>query len=401
MYYSPKTSTDGLVFHYDTGNTVRSYLGEPTTNLAYAVNPYLNSNSNWWINGGNTVFSDNDTSIPKPVIPNVDTTNLRIFSSTVTQAVPNQHLGSSIITVSPSTTYSFSIYFYFTGTTLQVQPYVRTAVNNDLLAYFGYNGDTNYLNWPRNQWILLKATVTTQANENGIYMSSYTGDTLGEKLAYFGYQVEQKSHCTPLVLGTRSATQGLKDLAAKNTINISTVSFDSNAQMTFDGTNDYISIPDSSVMKPSTEMTVEMIVKANSTTSGWNRLFGKDPYTNSWLIFLETGGTLIRALHYVGGTEYRCNTSYSISTTKYTHIVFTFKTGDAIRSYFNGSAGDGIVSLPAGTFQYNGTSDFLIGYAGADYFNGQIPVAKIYNQALTADQVQRNFNAVKSRFNIA
>ncbi len=33
MYYSPKTSTDGLVFHYDTGNTVRSYLGEPTTNL--------------------------------------------------------------------------------------------------------------------------------------------------------------------------------------------------------------------------------------------------------------------------------------------------------------------------------------------------------------------------------
>jgi hypothetical protein len=382
-------------------------LGEPTTNLAYAVNPYLNSNSNWWINGGNTVFSDNDTSIPKPVIPNVDTTNLRIFSSTVTQAVPNQHLGSSIITVSSSTTYSFSIYFYFTGTTLQVQPYVRTAVNNDLLAYFGYNGDTNYLNWPRNQWILLKATVTTQANENGIYMSSYTGDTLGEKLAYFGYQVEQKSHCTPLVLGTRSATQGLKDLTAKNTINISTVSFDSNAQMTFDGTDDYVDVGDLGTIGSS--YSLECVFKSTSVTS-YKNIFDMNYATYSGV----TGNTGPRleqisgqgiSVIWSGNTAnnnlYNATPTLAISANINYHLTFV-QNGTTGAIYLNGILRDQ-VNNSQGYLQTFG--DFNLGRGfildPSRYSSGNVDMFKIYNRALTADEVQRNFNAVKSRFNIA
>jgi len=397
MFYSPKTSADGLVFHYDTGNTVRSYLGEPTTNLAYAVNPYLNSNSNWWINGGNTVFSDNDTSIPKPVIPNVDTTNLRIFSSTVTQAVPNQQLGSSIITVSPSTTYSFSIYFYFTGTTLQAQPYVRTAVNNDLLAYFGYNGDTNYLNWPRNQWILLKATVTTQANENGIYMSSYTGDTLGEKLAYFGYQVEQKSHCTPLVLGTRSATQGLKDLTAKSTINISTVSFDSNAQMTFDGTDDEIN---TGITTQLTDFSCEVVFK-NNNSEAWGRLVDKS-YADGFFIsaYFATSG-----IGYVGAGIIEPSPPHGqalqYDTSKYNYFVVT-RSGTTHTIYLNGSTNS--LSKTGNSTSLSNVEMAIGAWYGStatQRYTGEIPVVKLYNRALSADEVQRNFNAVKSRFNIA
>ena len=37
----PNTSETGLVFAYDLGNTVTSYIGEPTTNIAYAVNNNL------------------------------------------------------------------------------------------------------------------------------------------------------------------------------------------------------------------------------------------------------------------------------------------------------------------------------------------------------------------------
>jgi hypothetical protein len=403
MYFSPKTSADGLVFHYDTGNTVRSYLGEPTTNLAYAVNSYLNSNGNWWINAGNTIFNDNDTSIQKPVIPNVDTSNLRIFSSTVTGTGGNQQLGSSIITVSSSTTYSFSIYYYFTGTTMQVQPYVRTAVNNDLLAYFGYNGDTNYLNWPRNKWILLKATVTTQANENGIYMSSYTGDTLGEKLAYFGYQVEQKSHCTPLVLGTRSATQGLKDLTGKSTIDLTNVSFDSNAQMTFDGTNDAISVTTPSGFSGSGTWTLNTWFKINGAPSS-------NVYMNVILDMNPTGGSANMIcvnwsdmrLQYrsrpVGGSYTDINGSILTQGVWYNATVVKNGASDT-KLYLNGVQDGGTYSgdLPAGN-----QSTFNIGRwtDGTVFANATIPVIHIYNRALTADEVARNYNAIKSRFNI-
>ena len=77
---------------------IKSFRGQATTNIAYSTNNYLNSNGNWWTNSGSTIFNDNDTSISKPVILNVDTTNLRIFSSTVT-AVGSQQLGSSIIPI--------------------------------------------------------------------------------------------------------------------------------------------------------------------------------------------------------------------------------------------------------------------------------------------------------------
>ena len=233
---------------------VKSFRGEATTNIAYATNNYLNSGSNWWINSGSTVFNDNDTSIDKPVILNVDTTNLRIFSSTVTVAGGNQQLGSSIIPISGSTQYSMSIYYWFSGTSMQVAPYVRTSVNNNSLANFAYNGDTNYLNWPRRTWIRLTATFTTQANETGVYMSSYTGDTAGEKLAYFGYQVEQKAYVTPLVLGSRSANTvagggGLLDISGNNyNVSLTNASFNSSGYF-FNGSSNYIDLGSDVVFK--------------------------------------------------------------------------------------------------------------------------------------------------------
>lgn len=167
----------------------------------------------------------------------------------------------------------------------------------------------------------------------------------------------------------------------------------------FDGVDDYVSITNVSSIRPSAEMTICMWVKAISLTAGWNELLGQNPYSGGYLIFLETGGTLIRSLHYVNGTEYRCNTSQSISTSVFTHIVFTFKTGDAIRSYFNGVA-DITTSLPAGIFTYNTLNPFLIGYPGGSVFNGNISTAQIYNRALSGTEVTQNFNALRGRYGL-
>ena len=68
---------NGLIFAFDTNDRNTSYLGAPTTNLAYLSNPSLNSNSNWWFNSGSSDLNDNDLSIPKPVISNVDTSGIK------------------------------------------------------------------------------------------------------------------------------------------------------------------------------------------------------------------------------------------------------------------------------------------------------------------------------------
>jgi hypothetical protein len=183
-------------------------------------------------------------------------------------------------------------------------------------------------------------------------------------------------------------------------INGPTSNVSNKGNILFDGVDDYGSITNASSLRPINELTIELVIKAVTTTAGWNHIFGINPYTSlSPLIFLETGGQLIRALHFVDGVEYRCNTNETISTSVFKHVVFTFKPGDAIRSYFNGVAST-TASIPNGTLSYNTSIAFLIGYSGANWPNIQYGLIRMYNKALTQAEISQNFQATKTRFGL-
>ena len=390
----PYTDRYGLVFGYDTSEIVNSYKGEPTTNIAYATNNSLNSGSNWWVNGGSTTFNDDDSSIPKPIIPNVNTSGLKIFSSTVTGAGSNQHLGSSIIGISPSTQYTMSIYFWFQGSTLQAAPYLRTAVNNNSLGAFAYNGDTNYLNWPRGKWIRLSVTFTTQSNETGVYMSSYTGDYVGEKLAYFGYQLEQKDHMTPLVLGTRSSTQGLIDIVNNNTINLANVSYDSNGMIQFDGTDDYINVSSSSNYAFGTgAFTIEVMIYPQSFSNYTHMVALPDQS-----VFALKANVSDGAIYYYDPsfTTYGSTPGWTLTLNTWNHVVIV-RDGTTAYCYLNGVLRGSVAGF-TGNFS---TQQMRIGWgAGSEFTTKKINVVKIYNKQLSATDVLNNYNNYKKRFGI-
>jgi hypothetical protein len=387
---------NGLIFAFDTNDRNTSYLGAPTTNLAYLSNPSLNSNSNWWFNSGSSDLNDNDLSIPKPVISNVDTSGIKIFSSTVT-ASGNQHLGSSIIPVSPSTVYSLSIYFYFTGTTLQAAPYVRTAVNNNALASFAYNGDTNYLNWPRHKWIRLTATVTTQSNENGLYMSSYTGDFIGEKLAFFGFQVEQKSFVTPLVLGSRSITGGLLDVTGTGTIDLTRTSYLNDGTLYFDGTNNWLTVSGISSANFS----------QNQTLIAWFEWYGDTGAPHRTLICTSpdyrAGLKLMSYYHgsiaaWVGNNTGTAD--YLLggggTPTGWNMLACTRSTDGQLKLYLNG-----VLVNSVDTGFYGGTylgSPPMIGGEYHSKYLGEIPMALAYNRVLDAPEILDIYKRTRVRY---
>jgi len=368
----PYTDRYGLVFGYDTSEIVNSYKGEPTTNIAYATNNSLNSGSNWWVNGGSTTFNDDDSSIPKPIIPNVNTSGLKIFSSTVTGAGSNQQLGSSIIGI----------------------PYLRTAVNNNSLGAFAYNGDTNYLNWPRGKWIRLSVTFTTQSNETGVYMSSYTGDYVGEKLAYFGYQLEQKDHMTPLVLGTRSSTQGLIDIVNNNTINLANVSYDSNGMIQFDGTDDYINVSSSSNYAFGTgAFTIEVMIYPQSFSNYTHMVALPDQS-----VFALKANVSDGAIYYYDPsfTTYGSTPGWTLTLNTWNHVVIV-RDGTTAYCYLNGVLRGSVAGF-TGNFS---TQQMRIGWgAGSEFTTKKINVVKIYNKQLSATDVLNNYNNYKKRFGI-
>ncbi len=394
----PYTNDYGLVFGFDTTENKNSFKGEPTTNIAYATNNSLNSGSNWWINAGSTTFSDDDTSIPKPIIPNVDTSGLKIFSSTVTGAGGNQQLGSTIITVSPSTQYTMSIYFWFQGSTLQVQPYLRTAVNNDSLGNFAYNGDANYLNWPRGKWIRLSVTFTTQSNETGVYMSSYTGDYVGEKLAYFGYQLEQKDHMTPLVLGTRSVTQSLIDVSGNGTIDVTNATFNSNGSPTFDGTNDSMTVASYAGIQIIDDITVETVVKFETSNLGSLKVFAMKYHSTGWELILGANGNLAIGGRNGDGTYYSCDTGRLVVDGRYHHIVWT-KSGLNWKAYVDGTLGGSITLGTVGTLSNSG--EIQLGREGGSYYTAMtMDVFKIYDRIHADSEIQINFQKYRRKYSI-
>ena len=401
---SVKTGLDynenGLIFAFDTNDNYTSYLGEPTVNIAYTTNSSLNSNGNWWVNSGSTNFNDNDTSIAKPIIPGVDTTGLKIFSSTVT-ASGNQHLGSSIIPVQPSQTYSFSIWFYFTGTSLQAAPYIRTAVNNNGIATFSYNGNTNYLGWPRNKWIKITATGTTQGNENGIYLSSYTGDTVGEKLAYFGYQVEKRNYSTPLTLGDRTITNSLLDVTGNNIINTANAgylnSWPSGSYMFFDGTNNFARVTSG----PLTQLS------QNQTLISWFDWWGDTGAPHRTLICTSpdyrAGLKLMSYYHgsiaaWVGNNN--GTSEYLLggggTPTGWNMLACTRSTDGILKLYLNGTE-----VASANTGFYGGTylgSQPMIGGEYHSKYLGEIPLALAYNRVLSATEIQSVYARTRVRY---
>lgn len=88
--------------------------------------------------------------------------------------------------------------------------------------------------------------------------------------------------------------------------------------------------------------------------------------------------------------------SGQIVTNTYYHLVYTYN-GTIFRLYNNNSQVGTLVATV--TLPTLSTSHYLLA-PFAEYFEGNMYAARYYNRALTASEVQQNYNALKSRFNL-
>ena len=110
-----------------------------------------------------------------------------------------------------------------------------------------------------------------------------------KKIYYRNMQFEHnKSHHTPFVDGTRSSTQSLIDLKKTIDINVDDASFDSDARLSFDGTDDRLDgINGVGISNYSTPFSMECVFKV-PTSGTWannrqSNVFSS--YNNIWWWF--------------------------------------------------------------------------------------------------------------------
>jgi hypothetical protein len=391
--YGKIAGANALVFAYDTGDTRNSYKGEPTTNLV--TNPTFlgipNTQTsaiadNWYFSGDTSAtgfrFYDSATA-PIPLkFPNEGavittgpngTTNRRIYYNG---------------TVEPNTTYTLSYWLY------------SSAFGSISNYFFTYKADGTGTTSPSygqgfttGQWVFIQQSFTTPAdtgNTRNVNWGPVISAGTNSLFAMQRFQIEAKSHATQFVNGTRSATQGLLDLTGNYSLDLSNVSFSSTAQVTFDGSNDYIDILNStSLFSGTQDLTVEAAY--NMQGQGGGEIFGNygSGYTTNHLWFSGQYGIWLDGGVYAPG--------YPLANGKY-HMVGTRENG-VMKLYLNG------VLVNSGTRSNSIATD--INYRiGADVngagepFTGDIYVVKAYSRALTADEVRNNYNHYKTRFNL-
>jgi hypothetical protein len=193
------------------------------------------------------------------------------------------------------------------------------------------------------------------------------------------------NHLIPFTGYQRSATQGLLPLAGNSTIDLSNVSFDSNTQMTFDGTDDYIDC--GNISTPSGKVTVNALVKLN-TVSTFQHIV--DSSSNSWHLAM-----LNNIPYFWNGTTYH-QTGITLSTN--TWYMITGVQGTTLDIYVNGQLSNSLSSNVSIV-----TNNVWVGawQGGTRPLNGNVAAVQIYNRALSAADVTQNFKKYQTRFGIA
>ena len=181
-----------------------------------------------------------------------------------------------------------------------------------------------------------------------------------------------------------------------------TYSSSNGGSIVFDGTNAYVRIPYNSNLNPTT-ITVSAWIKRNQVVnfahfiglpinnSTWN-----PPYLSYGVEYIGTTDTISFTLGFTDNTFAYTNAS-AYGNNRWFYFAATYDQSN-VKVYIDGA----LITTRAETKTlYNSTADFYIGAinTSSQYpLNGNIAQVSIYNKALTAAEIQQNYNATKGRY---
>jgi hypothetical protein len=170
--------------------------------------------------------------------------------------------------------------------------------------------------------------------------------------------------------------------------------------ISFDGSNDYVTIPYSSNWNFGTgEFALDIWVNVASLSPFYQGMLGTFPSkwpASNWIVMTSTSNNAIRLYTFDGTTEGGVSNAGIVNG--WMHGVIT-RISNTVTLYVNGVAVDS--SDFTGKAVNDSSNPLLIGNAGGTYANMKMGIVKIYKGiGLSSSQVLQNFNANRRRFGI-
>ena len=169
--------------------------------------------------------------------------------------------------------------------------------------------------------------------------------------------------------------------------------------LVFNGTTNYANVPTSTSLEITSDLTINIWIFNTLSKSGIG-IVTKGPLSGDYdyMIYLTTNST--------GLNFYKKNSSgiaengggfITTILNTWVNVCYT-KQGTSIKAYENG------VLRSSSTFTDSNirtsSNSLKIGNGWSPAFGGKIPQTQIYNRALSAAEIQQNFNATKTRYGL-
>jgi hypothetical protein len=364
----PDISNDGLMFAYDMGSPRKSWKGAPTTNLLYDSGII-----NWTI--GNLIASVSRTTIVENSVYRITSTTAGSFRLVVPLAKLTNGLSYNL---------SYKYKFISGGTVFSMTDWndgsLFNVVNQTLPEY------------------LFSSAYGTRATYDSTYRFMDFSISANTVVEIWDVQLEQNTFATPFVNGIRSNTQAILDLTNNNTITATSLTYASDGTFSFNGSSDYLSIPNTTLGNGNIAWTVSCWMKTTTTT---NVLGGGSVLSNIsggpvYSMLGVNNGKIVYWTYQSGAWAQKLGIGKTVNDGNWHMLTWVNYTNYTMDMYVDGALDSNVANSISG----NNNPVDVIGRSWAAYFPGSIGSLTRYNRALTAAEVQQNFNALRGRFGI-
>jgi Concanavalin A-like lectin/glucanases superfamily len=156
--------------------------------------------------------------------------------------------------------------------------------------------------------------------------------------------------------------------------------------ISFDGTDDSLSIADAPTLDLTAGMTLSAWVRPTGGSTYRTVLFKERTGGLAYALYAQTGGNGPSGHAWIGGAEPRARATSQIAGSTWTHLAATYDGAD-IRLYVGGVLA---VSAPATGPIGTSTGPLRIGGNGvvSEWFGGQIDDVRVYDRALTPEEIE-------------
>lgn len=181
-----------------------------------------------------------------------------------------------------------------------------------------------------------------------------------------------------------------------------------NGYLTFDGTNDYVSVANlGAVLNNVNKFTIDTWFKLNNAALN-NTIFsfGNNGYYADDILIGVYGSTLLAQVNSGGDGS----ATIGFTSTAWTNLQVVYDgtlTGNAnrLKIYINGvlQTVSFTYTVPASTSNLNFSSAGIGAYSTGgfvNFLNGNISITRLYSNSLSQSNVTQNFNAIKTRYGL-